>query len=342
MAIFHLSSQIVKRSEGRSSVACASYRCGIDLYDEKIGRTHSFTREDRVVDGGIIAPDYATAEWARDRSQLWNSLEAIEKRSDAQLCQELECALPHELPHRRQKKLIEAFIDENFTKKGFIADWNKHVAPMGSPNYNDHVHIMRPLRAIDAETGGWRKTKDRAASKEEFADARGDEIEALRASWAKHVNAALADAGIPEEECERVDHRSNKRRGIEALPTVHEGRPAREMEARGERSDRITYNREIRQHNRILEEIKARAIQAGNAVKRAAAAIGLGFTPATQAQPPKKTEPTPAPIAAKPEPAKPPGMPPPATVDVQAEKRKKAAREAAWRHHQGGGGGVGG
>jgi FtsZ-interacting cell division protein ZipA len=63
---------------------------------------------------------------------------------------------------------------------------------------------------------------------------------------------------------------------------------------------------------------------------------------ATQAQPPKKTEPTPAPIAAKPEPAKPPGMPPPATVDVQAEKRKKAAREAAWRHHQGGGGGVGG
>ncbi len=159
---------------------------------------------------------------------------------------------------------VEAFIDENFTKKGFIADWNKHVAPMGSPNYNDHVHIMRPLRAIDAETGGWRKTKDRAASKEEFADARGDEIEALRASWAKHVNAALADAGIPEEECERVDHRSNKRRGIEALPTVHEGRPAREMEARGERSDRITYNREIRQHNRILEEIKARAIQAGS------------------------------------------------------------------------------
>jgi hypothetical protein len=302
MAIFHLSSQIVKRSKGRSSVACASYRCGVDLYDERVGRTHSFTREDRVVDGGIIAPDFATAEWARDRSQLWNSLEAIEKRSDAQLCQELECALPHELPNRQHKKLIEAFIDENFTKKGFIADWNKHVAPIGSPNYNDHVHIMRPLRAIDAETGGWRKTKDRAASKEQFADARGDEIEELRASWAKHVNKALEDAGIPEEECQRVDHRSNKRRGIEALPTVHEGRPAREMEARGERSDRITYNREIRQINlRILEEIKARAIQAGNAVKRAAAAIGLGFTPATQAQAPKKPEPAPAPALQPPQ-----------------------------------------
>ncbi len=340
MAIFHLSSQIVKRSKGRSSVACASYRCGVDLYDERVGRTHTFTREDRVVDGGIIAPDFATAEWALDRSQLWNSLEAIEKRSDAQLCQELECALPHELPNRQHKKLIEAFIDENFTKKGFIADWNKHVAPIGSPFYNDHVHIMRPLRAIDPETGGWRKTKDRAASKEQFADARGDEIEELRASWAKHVNKALDEAGIPEEECQRVDHRSNKRRGIEALPTVHEGRPAREMEARGERSDRITYNREIHQHNRILDEIKARAIQAGNAVKRAAAAIGLGFTPATQAQAPKKAEPAPAPIAAKPEPIKPPAMPPPTIPDTEAEKRKKDGHRDAWIA-RGGGGGVG-
>jgi hypothetical protein len=130
---------------------------------------------------------------------------------------------------------------------------------------------------------------------------RGDEIEALRASWAKHVNAALEDAGVEEHEA-RVDHRSNKRRGIEALPTVHEGRPAREMEARGERSDRITYNREIRQINRqILEEIKARAIQAGNAVKRAAAAIGLGFTPATQAQAPKKPGPAPAPVLQPPQ-----------------------------------------
>jgi hypothetical protein len=99
-------------------------------------------------------------------------------------------------------------------------------------------------------------------------------------------------------------------------------------------------NREIRQINqRILEEIKARAIQAGNAVKRAAAAIGMDFAPA---QAPKKPEPAPAPIVAAPEPIKPPVMPPPAIRDVEAEKRKKAAREAAWRHHQGGGGGVGG
>jgi hypothetical protein len=49
-------------------------------------------------------------------------------------------------------------------------------------------------------------------------------------------------------------------------------------------------NREIRQINqRILEEIKARAIQAGNAVKRAAAAIGMDFAPA---QAPKKPEPS--------------------------------------------------
>ncbi len=55
----------------------------------------------------------------------------------------------------------------------------------------------------------------------------------------------------------------------------------------------------------------------------------------------KKQEAAPAPIAAKPEPIKPPTMPPPAPVDTEAEKRKKDAQRAAWLQH-GGGGGIGG
>jgi ATP-dependent exoDNAse (exonuclease V) alpha subunit len=336
-AIFHLKSQIVKRSAQRSTVACASYRAGVDLYDEREKKTHSFAREDRVAHAEILPPDFAKEwDWVADRGQLWNSLELFEKRKDAQLCQELEVALPHELPKRLQIKLLKGFIEDNFTSKGFPADFVIHHAPIGKPD-NDHSHIMIPLRALDPDSGDWRKKKDRAASKEEFGDTRDAEIERLRASWAKHVNAALKDDGIAH----RVDHRSFERQGItEKLPTIHEGRAGREMEARGELSDRMRINREIRQINqRILEEIKARAIQAGNAVKRAAAAIGMDFAPA---QAPKKPEPAPAPIVAAPEPIKPPVMPPPAIRDVEAEKRKKAAREAAWRHHQGGGGGVGG
>jgi hypothetical protein len=55
---------------------------------------------------------------------------------------------------------------------------------------------------------------------------------------------------------------------------------------------------------------------------------------------PKKQEPAPAPIAAKPQPTRPPEMPPLAVPDAEAEKRKKAAHLAAMRQH--GGGGIGG
>jgi hypothetical protein len=319
MAIFHLSKQIISRSDGRSAVACASYRAGEKLHDERLGRSFQFQREDRVSESWITAPANAQP-WAEDRSALWNSLEAVEKRKDAQLASEITVALPHELPRRLQKELLVGFVDEHFTKKGLVVDVNLHTVPIGQP-YNDHAHLMSPLRAIDPETGGWKKTKDRS-----FFDKKV-EIADLRASWAKHVNSALEKA-----ECsERVDHRSNKDRGIDELPTVHEGYAAQGIETRGGRSWRVAINRQIRAANqRILAEIKARAV----------AWLGLDRTPAAQTPTPKKAEPAPAPIAAKPEPAKPPVMPPPTIPDVEAEKRKKAAQRAAWI--AGGGGGVGG
>jgi hypothetical protein len=330
--IFHLSSQIIGRNDNRSSVACAAYRSGETLHDEKIGVSFKFQREDRVAHKEIIAPEYAQ-DWARDRSKLWNSLEAVERRKDAQLATEINGALPNNVPKRLQREMLLGWVDENFTSKGFVVDFVIHHAPIGKPD-NDHFHAMIPIRKFDPETGQWRKTKDRPDSKTSFQQLQSDETKKLRESWAKHVNAIMEREGIEG----RIDHRSHKDRELETLPTIHEGRASREMEARGEYSDRVAHNLEVRRRNRILEEIKARVIQAHNAAKRAAAAVGRGFTPAKQAPAPKKEEPAPAPIAAKPEPIKPPVRPPPTIPDVEVEKRKKAAREAAWRDHQGGGG----
>lgn len=336
MPIFHLQSQIIGRKDDRSSVACAAYRSGETLHDEKKGVSFKFQREDRVAHKEIIAPEYAK-DWASDRSKLWNSLEAFEKRKDAQLAQEINGALPNNVPKRLQREMLLGWVDENFTSKGFAVDLVIHHAPIGKPD-NDHFHAMVPLRAFDPETGDWRKTKDRADSRTSFAQLQSDETKKLRASWTKHVNAIMEREGIEG----RIDHRSHKDRELDVLPSIHEGRASREIEARGEYSDRVAHNREVRQINqRILEEIKARAIQAGNAVKRAAAAIGIGFTPATQAQTPKKPEAAPAPIAAKPQPTRQPEMPPPVIPDDEAEKRKKAAHRAAWIQ-RGGGGGIGG
>jgi hypothetical protein len=292
MAIFHLKSQIIKRSDGRSAVASAAYRSGDKLYDERLGRNQKSGRRDRVASSEIIAPDYAQP-WAKNRFYLWNSLEAVEKRKDAQLAKDIEVALPNELSLRQQKELLAAWINEHFTQKGFVVDVNIHCSPIGKTD-NDHAHVMSPLRAIDPDTGEWRKTKDRQESKGGFKDTQSADIEILRASWAKHVNAALQKAGYEDRQ---VDHRSNRARGIETEPTIHEGYASQAIEARGGHSWRAEFNRQIRKTNQqILAEIKAKATQAANAVKRAATA---NFRELAQrlARSPAETAPKPAPKA---------------------------------------------
>ena len=60
-----------------------------------------------------MLPAHAPPEFA-DRSTLWNSVEQIEKSSDAQLAREIEVALPVELSRVEQLALVRAFIKDNF------------------------------------------------------------------------------------------------------------------------------------------------------------------------------------------------------------------------------------
>ncbi len=308
-------------------MACAAYRSGEALRDEREGTIFKFQREHRVSHTEIIAPDHAP-EWVSDRAQLWNSVEASENRKDAQLSREFEIALPNELSKRQQRELLSGWVREQITPFGLVADVAIHLTD-DFDNPNDHAHVMTTFRSIDGE-GNWSKTKDRSLNSPE-------QLEQWRASWAKHANAALELAGYEDEQ---IDHRSHKRRGITNIaPTIHEGYAAHGIEERGERSWRIDINRQIRKTNQqIIDAITASLAQAA---KRAAAAIGIELKPAKHAPATKKPEPAPAPITAKSEPARPPAMPLPAIVDAEAEKRKKDAQRAAWLQH-GGGGGVGG
>lgn len=45
MAIYHLSVQIIKRSEGRSAIAAAAYRSGTSLTSEWDGIIYDYTRK---------------------------------------------------------------------------------------------------------------------------------------------------------------------------------------------------------------------------------------------------------------------------------------------------------
>lgn len=54
-----------------------------------------------------------------------------------------------------------------------------------------------------------------------------------------------------------IDHRSFKARGIERIPTIHEGYASREMEKRGGRGDLCEENRRIQALNRLLDALRA-------------------------------------------------------------------------------------
>ena len=80
-----------------------------------------------------------------------------------------------------------------------------------------------------------------------------EQLAAWRAAWADVSNRYLERAGREE----RIDHRSNAARGIDEIPTIHEGVAAQALERKGIISDRCELNRQIKADNALLRELKA-------------------------------------------------------------------------------------
>ena len=281
IAIFHCPIQIIKRSAGRSAVAAAAYRSGERLTNEWDGKTHDYTHKPGVVHSEIMLPAHAPPEFS-DRSTLWNSVEQIEKSSDAQLAREIEIALPVELSRAEQLALVRSFVKDNFVAAGMCADFALHDKDDGNP----HAHIMLTIRPLRPD-GKWgpkcRKAYDLDSNGDRIPDGKGgwknhredttdwnnrENAEKWRAAWAAYANHALETAGRPE----RIDHRSYKRQGIEKVPTIHMGVAASQMERRGIRTEKGDINRQIAEDNKLLKEIKARITRIYNWSKEQAAA----------------------------------------------------------------------
>ena len=65
----------------------------------------------------------------------------------------------------------------------------------------------------------------------------------------------------------RIDCRSNSDRGLEEQPTIHEGYHARNLEAMGIPSTRCALNRQIKEDNRLLKELKVQVQKLTKALK---------------------------------------------------------------------------
>ena len=81
-----------------------------------------------------------------------------------------------------------------------------------------------------------------------------EQLQIWRKNWADISNKYLELA----QSRSRIDHRSNSDRGIDEQPTIHEGVSARIIEKRGGISERCEINRQIKEDNRVLCEIKKR------------------------------------------------------------------------------------
>lgn len=184
-----------------------------------------------------------------------------------------------EFDARERFRALEDFISWNITANGYACTYAIHTDKDGR---NPHAHILVANRRIDPKTGRWA-----AKSRSEFAlDANGRRIpvidpdtgrqkigarnrkvwkrvnvsnnpldskeflERLRREWADSCNALLPGYAV-------IDHRSFKARGIERIPTIHEGYASREMEKRGGRGDLCEENRRIQALNRLLDALRA-------------------------------------------------------------------------------------
>jgi Ti-type conjugative transfer relaxase TraA len=234
MAIYHLSVKVISRSAGRSAVAAAAYRCAGRLHDERIDRTHDFTNKGGVVHSEVLLPDGAP-ENLSDREQLWNAVEASEKRKDAQLSREVEFAIPRELDQAEGIRLAREFVEREFVTSGMIADLNVHWDIGADGLAKPHAHVMLTMREVD-EDGFGAKVRDWN---------RTELVEQWRERWADHVNQRLAELDIDA----RIDHRSLEAQGIGLEPQDKIGPAASRMEGRGLEAERIEEHRAIATRN---------------------------------------------------------------------------------------------
>ena len=234
MAIYHFSAKVIGRAAGSSAVTAAAYRSASRLPDERLGRSHDFSNKAGVVHSEVMLPDGAP-ERLGDRATLWNEVESIELRKDAQLAREIEFAIPREMSQAQGIDLAQDFVKREFVDRNMIADLNVHWDRGADGEAKPHAHVMLSMREV-GEEGFGAKVRDWNSTQL---------LQQWREGWSAHANERCAELGIEA----RIDHRSYEEQGI-ALEPQHKIGPAgaRRLE-RGEDAERATDHLEIARRN---------------------------------------------------------------------------------------------
>ena len=250
MAIYHLSAKPISRTSGRSAVASAAYRCAEKLTNERDGLTHDFSRKQGVEHTEIVLPQGVEAEWALDRSALWNAAELAEKRKDARVAREFEIALPYELSPERRIEAVREFAQDLADRYGAAVDFAIHAPHEKGDVRNYHAHMMMTTRQV-GEGGLGEKTYLERENKWLLSNGMATtdmQLRDIRQSWESIANRQLQREGLDI----RIDHRSHQERGLELSPTEHVGVHATQMQRQGMGVERARLDAETAQKNAEL------------------------------------------------------------------------------------------
>lgn len=239
MSIYHFTVKMHSRAKNKKlrTLRAYAYRAGARVVDPITHSVYNSTaKRHEVIRCNTITPDIGPA-WKDDPLELWHQVEQIEKRVNACLFREFECALPKEIASAQQPDawvaLIEAFIRDQLIPHGLLATYAIHNKP-GNP----HVHMMCTTRTW-GESGFGLKNRSLDTFKMLYQ---------WRASWADHCNQALQSAGRTE----RVTHKSYAELGIKREATSHVGPVHSEQNDPGyaqKRREVIASNRKVQDRN---------------------------------------------------------------------------------------------
>ena len=222
---------------------------GLDLYADT---WHRYSRKGDVQETWFELPRYASADMkamgaspnpaAEVRAALWNAAEAVTVNRNGQPAYKYELALLRDLSFEQNKQAIRAFVQKNFTSRGYVTDIAIHEVEASDRRANLHAHILVSAHSINKQ-GEFSRTKDSAWWSHPAR------LKEWRKSWQDTLNDCCEQHGVEV----RVDHRSYAERGIDKVPGVHLGPQESHMEKKGIETKKGEHNRDIRQDNAVRE-----------------------------------------------------------------------------------------
>lgn len=244
MEFYHFDLDNLSRGNGQSHTRLASYIAGKTLHDYYNHKTYYNYRND-VLYCKIILPDHSPTSFY-DLQSLCSEIDKADKeRKNARTARVIVGSLPNKLPLKELIRIVEEFVDVNFTKHGLgaiVAIHEGRNKKHPSKN-NPHAHIIVTTRSIEPK--GFCYKKNRELNKKMY-------LTIWREQWAEVQNQAYKRNNIKAE----VSPYSLKAQGCKRKPIPHLSLADYQKEKRGIRTIAGDKRREVKKYNKKIKHEK--------------------------------------------------------------------------------------